>query len=427
MDMRLNPDGEYKWILQIKCHFSRYVWLSALKDKGSEGVAIVFSTWLAFNGLCRIVQCDNGTEFKGALRQKCQEYGIKMIRGRPYHPETQGSVERANGTYKQRLRAYILEKGGNNWMQSLGDIARVINTTPTSVLPRHVTPFEVFFGRKPRFDKYMPTYADSDTSSEHSLHSSLSGENGCSDNNSDTDESIPEETEEDITAILTALEQRVFKKNIKISAGYAKRGGLSTAVFKIGDIVTLAVEKKRRVVGEPLRLPCRIVDVEGEKYSLLSAIGWLSGWFTGNQLNETRGAMVSTNIPLLPLGSKRISLAAAFKELYNRPSITALQSKIKGKGETKQLVWREITGMFKLTKAGIKLTATDTEAMIEEEGIEVVDTMEEEEDQEQAPEDIIQVRVPEAEQLPLTPRNRRKRVRYSPSPVQQQRRKGRRH
>jgi hypothetical protein len=111
MDMRLNPDGEYKWILQIKCHFSRYVWLSALKDKGSEGVAIVFSIWLAFNGLCRIVQCDNGTEFKGALRQKCQEYGIKMIRGRSYYPETQDSVERANGTYKQCLRAYI-RKGG---------------------------------------------------------------------------------------------------------------------------------------------------------------------------------------------------------------------------------------------------------------------------------------------------------------------------
>jgi hypothetical protein len=58
-------------------------------------------------------------------------------------------------------------------------------------------------------------------------------------------------------------------------------------------------------------------------------------------------------------------LATAFKELYNHPSITALQSKIKGKGKTKQLVWRDVTGMFKLTKAGIKLIATATEAMIE--------------------------------------------------------------
>jgi hypothetical protein len=130
-----------------------------------------------------------------------------MIHGRPYHLETQGSVERANSTYKQHLRAYILEKGGNNWMQSLGDIARVINTIPTSVLPQHVTPFEVFFSHKLRFDKYMLTYANSDTSSKYSSHSNLSRENSYSDNNSDTDESILEETEDDITTILTALEQ----------------------------------------------------------------------------------------------------------------------------------------------------------------------------------------------------------------------------
>jgi hypothetical protein len=74
-------------------------------------------------------------------------------------------------------------------------------------------------------------------------------------------------------AVLTALEQRVFKKNIKVNAGYAKRGGISKAVFQMGDIVTLAVEKKRRVVGEPLWLPCRIVGIEAEKYSLLSALG----------------------------------------------------------------------------------------------------------------------------------------------------------
>ena len=156
MDMRLSPAGDYKWILQIKCHFSRYVWLTALKDKESTSTAAVFSTWLDFNGFCKIVQCDNGTEFKGVLRRKCLKYGIKIINGRAYHPETQGSVERANGTYKQRLRAYIMETGGNNWVESLGDITRVINTTPCSVLPRHTTPYEVFFGRKPRFGSYNP-------------------------------------------------------------------------------------------------------------------------------------------------------------------------------------------------------------------------------------------------------------------------------
>jgi hypothetical protein len=139
MDMRLNPDDNCKWILQIKCHFSQYVWLFALKDKKAESVAIAFSLWLDFNSFCHIVQCDNGTKFKGALRQKCKKYGIKLIHGRPYYPQTQGSVERANGTYKHRLRAYIMENGNHGWVKSLGDIARVINTTLCSVLPRHMT------------------------------------------------------------------------------------------------------------------------------------------------------------------------------------------------------------------------------------------------------------------------------------------------
>jgi hypothetical protein len=41
--------------------------------------------------------------------------------------------------------------------------------------------------------------------------------------------------------------------------------------------------------------------------------------------------MANANIPLVPLGLNKISLSAAFKELYNRPTITALQRKRKGK------------------------------------------------------------------------------------------------
>jgi hypothetical protein len=268
MDMRFSPAGDYKWILQIKSHFSRYVWLTALKDKESTSTATVFSTWLDFNGFCKIVQCNNDIEFKGALHRKCLKYGIKIINGRAYHPETQGSVERANGTYKQRLRAYIMETGGNNWVELLGDITRVINTTPCSVLPRHTTLYEVFFGRKPR----LGSYNSLQSSEGGSVTSTASVPSGDESGELEEMEEL-EETDKDFTAIFTALEQRVFHKNSKVNAGYAKRGGISTTRFEMGDIVTLAVEKKRKIVGEPLRLLCRIIGIEGGKYSLLSAIG----------------------------------------------------------------------------------------------------------------------------------------------------------
>jgi hypothetical protein len=46
MDMRASQDGEHKWIMQIKDHFSRYVWLYPLKNKSSDEVAGALKTWL---------------------------------------------------------------------------------------------------------------------------------------------------------------------------------------------------------------------------------------------------------------------------------------------------------------------------------------------------------------------------------------------
>jgi len=51
MDFRGNPDGEYKWILQIKDHFSRFVWLFAMKDKESATVEKILREWFHNNGI----------------------------------------------------------------------------------------------------------------------------------------------------------------------------------------------------------------------------------------------------------------------------------------------------------------------------------------------------------------------------------------
>jgi transposase InsO family protein len=49
MDFRSQADDGFKWILQIKDHFSRYVWAFAMKDKESATVGALLLDWFHQN------------------------------------------------------------------------------------------------------------------------------------------------------------------------------------------------------------------------------------------------------------------------------------------------------------------------------------------------------------------------------------------
>ena len=62
-------------------------------------------------------------------------------------------MERANQTFKKRLQALQQERGfpASHWVKLLPELASIINTTITRTLPGKKTPYEVWFGRKPRW------------------------------------------------------------------------------------------------------------------------------------------------------------------------------------------------------------------------------------------------------------------------------------
>ena len=88
----------------------------------------------------------------------CTKLGIKIINGCAYHPQTQGSVEQANQTFKRRLGALQRERGISNskWVELLLELAIIINTTSSSALLGKQCPYFVYFGRKPHW--IDPTY-----------------------------------------------------------------------------------------------------------------------------------------------------------------------------------------------------------------------------------------------------------------------------
>ncbi|CAF1383338.1 unnamed protein product [Adineta ricciae] len=146
IDMRCRPDGEYKWILHAKDHFSKFSRTYPLRTKEAEPVAEKLLEQFYSFGPPRILQSDNGKEFvaKGIKDLKNTWVDLVIINARARHPETQGLIERGNQT---------LEVALGKWLKGLGPVTHGINTSTTHTTKK--TPYEVVFGQLPRSDFEM--------------------------------------------------------------------------------------------------------------------------------------------------------------------------------------------------------------------------------------------------------------------------------
>ena len=119
--MNSYPDGEYKYIAHAKDHFTRFSWATALKSKEAIYVAnFLFQTFMQF-GAPAILQSDNGKEFANqVIRDLIGMWpGTHIIRGRPRYPQSQGSVERANRTIKDKLSVRVEDNNREDWSTGL--------------------------------------------------------------------------------------------------------------------------------------------------------------------------------------------------------------------------------------------------------------------------------------------------------------------
>jgi hypothetical protein len=246
----------------LKCHFSKFVWIRGLKAKTIDEAADELVKWLNDNGYISILACDNGGEFKGEVIEVCKKRGIKIIRGRAYHPQSQGSIEVANRVFKKRLRAARADTGIQSWIQLLPLIAWVINTTATAALPKGNTPYEVWFGRKP------PTDFLNHKESASRARIALGGIGGEveSDENSESGEDslfVDEEAEQEEEAeemILSELTKRVAEHMRKQRENIVKKANSKALEYDIQEIATLQIPKQYRFGTEMARIPVRVLE-----------------------------------------------------------------------------------------------------------------------------------------------------------------------
>ena len=104
-----NPKAKY--LIVIEDHFSKYLWASPSEDKKANSVLIAIKTFFSLSGEPKVLQCDNGTEFiNETIKNYLKGKNIQFIHGKPYHPQSQGLIERSNRTIQTALARAFHEK-----------------------------------------------------------------------------------------------------------------------------------------------------------------------------------------------------------------------------------------------------------------------------------------------------------------------------
>ena len=69
----------YRYFLSVMDVFSRFVWLRPINKKMSKNIADEPRSIYLEHGPPRVIQCDQGGEFKGAVKELCCQLGIKKF------------------------------------------------------------------------------------------------------------------------------------------------------------------------------------------------------------------------------------------------------------------------------------------------------------------------------------------------------------
>ena len=139
----------YRYVLSVMDIFSRYLWLRPLQKKSREHVSRAFQRIYSEHGPTDRLQSDRGKEIEGKVRPLCKQLKIKLIKSRPYHPQSQGKVERSHRRLRKRIMYDLVSLGkkGVNWAANLEDYNGILNEE-CKVELGWKCPFEMCYGRK---------------------------------------------------------------------------------------------------------------------------------------------------------------------------------------------------------------------------------------------------------------------------------------
>ena len=130
--------------------FSKFAWVEPLKNKTSKSIAFTLQQILCREGACEILSTDNGSEFVNEdMVVLCKRWGTNHKTSLPYHPQSQGQIERFNGTLKRTIFKYLTDYESKRYIDNLQFLVYSYNTSIHNSIKK--TPFEVFRKKHEQF------------------------------------------------------------------------------------------------------------------------------------------------------------------------------------------------------------------------------------------------------------------------------------
>lgn len=133
---------KHRYILVVSDYFSKWTEAFPLTNQEAQTVACVLvEEWICWFGTPRSIHSDQGRNFESTLfKELCRLLDMSKTRSSPYHPQSNGLVERFNRTLLSMLSLFVNENQ-TNWDCLLPYRSSVHASTG-------FTPYKILFGQE---------------------------------------------------------------------------------------------------------------------------------------------------------------------------------------------------------------------------------------------------------------------------------------
>ncbi|CAF1282589.1 unnamed protein product [Didymodactylos carnosus] len=130
-------------------YFTRHITALALPDCTAQTTAqSLFNDYFCKFGIPSVILSDQGPHFQNILFENIQKLiGYNHIFSAPYHPQTNGIVERFNSTFVPQI-SKLQDAEDNNWGEYLQAVVFAYNSGIHKTTK--YSPYELLYGRQPR-------------------------------------------------------------------------------------------------------------------------------------------------------------------------------------------------------------------------------------------------------------------------------------